>query len=568
MAATNIIIEGAVTLTTNADGTTALIAGAPLVLTDTGITILPGAAAMNGGASVQFIGAARAAAQMDGVAAAAFIGTSISHRGVAQADGAGQVAFSGSLRRFGAAQMNGAALMVATSAPPPFPGIAQMDGAASMIATGNRIGPNTYNVAMVQNIINSQVIKSPLRMRLSIAHNIQLADSRVFKFKAVQGLLESFKLDDSPTDHTQYHYVFTTPIGVRPDLLPSWNAVLSLVQNLVMSQTTSQKFIWGRILTQALRVSAAAGARGLYKRVLAQLLKLSDIEGFSHTFPIALTQNINIHPWQANGFGLKLLQKLLVATSSSPVFNYHLALVGRVVVAGLIDKLFSAVLTQLFTVHSVLGRQFTANSSLAQLLTVSPAFTSKLVLQIVGNLQLSPSQLVKMIYRGDQLLDGVAITALYISPSGTTTTWAVNTRTNAVTEYLNYDFRSFALMGNRYVAAGSDGLYELDGDTDDGALIISEMMSGYLQLNEKKLFGIKGAYVAIRGGGRFYLKLVSGDGREYIYELKAQPNLMTTKKKVGKGIKTTYMAFELITEGQDFDLDSLEFIPMTSGRRV
>ena len=93
-------------------------------------------------------------------------------------------------------------------------------------------------------------------------------------------------------------------------------------------------------------------------------------------------------------------------------------------------------------------------------------------------------------------------------------------------------------------------------------------MGGYLQLNEKKMFGIKSAYVAIRGGGRFYLKLISGDGREYIYELKAQPNLMTTKVKVGKGIRTTYMAYELITEGQDFDLDSIEFLPMTSGRRV
>jgi hypothetical protein len=223
---------------------------------------------------------------------------------------------------------------------------------------------------------------------------------------------------------------------------------------------------------------------------------------------------------------------------------------------------------QLFTVHPALGRQFIAGGSLAQLFTVHPALTNKLILQLVGNLQLSPSQLVHMLYKGDPLLDGVVITALYISPSGTTTTWAVNTRTNAVTEYLNYGFRSFARMNDRYIAAGSDGLYELVGDTDNGTAIISELMSGYFQFNEKKLFGIKGAYVAIRGGGRFYLKLIAGDGREYVYELKAQPNLMTTKVRVGKGISTTYMAFDLVTEGQDFDLDSLEFIPMTRGRRV
>jgi hypothetical protein len=43
---------------------------------------------------------------------------------------------------------------------------------------------------------------------------------------------------------------------------------------------------------------------------------------------------------------------------------------------------------------------------------------------------------------------------------------------------------------------------------------------------------------------------------------------MTTKVKIGKGINTTYMAWELITEGQDFDFDSIEFIPMTRERRV
>ena len=124
---------------------------------------------------------------------------------------------------------------------------------------------------------------------------------------------------------------------------------------------------------------------------------------------------------------------------------------------------------ELFTVHPVVDRAYTAIGSLAQLLTLHPALNTKLLLKIVGNIQLSPEQLVQMIYRGDPLLDEVVITALYISPAGTTTTWVVNTRTNAVTEYANYNFRSFAQMGNRYIAAGPEGLYELDGDTDDGA---------------------------------------------------------------------------------------------------
>ena len=362
-------------------------------------------------------------------------------------------------------------------------------------------------------------------------------------------------LTPSVQPHTQFHYDLTALIGVQPKMTPRWRAALALVQSLTAHSDTSLKFIWGRGLTEMLKVSAPLDATTHYQIALAQLFKFTEVESFKLRHPIVLNQDIALSLSLIGKYGLKLLQKLSAAGTPSPAFNYHFALTGRVRAADTLEHLVSEILAELFTVHPALDRQFVANGSLAQLLTVHPLLNNKLVLKIVGNIQLSPEQLMSMIYRGDPLLDGIVITALYISPSGATTTWVVNTRTNAVTEYDNYDFRSFAQMGNRYIAAGSDGLYELDGDTDDGELIISRMMSGYLQLNEKKMFGIKGAYVAIRGGGRFYLKLISGDGREYIYELKAQPNLMTTKVKVGKGIKTTYMAFELVTEGQDFDLD-------------
>ena len=405
-----------------------------------------------------------------------------------------------------------------------------------------------------------------LRTYPAITDAVQLADSRVLK--RIQKLLDGFRLTDRAGVNTRYGYVLTTPITVQPRLTPKWRTALSLVQGLLVGQTTNLKFLWGRGLTEAFKVSAAIDASGKYRLSLAQLLKFDEIDNFKLSHPVVLNQDIGLSLSLVGKMSLKLLQKFLVATAPSPKFNYHFILTSRVIAQDILERLVKGILMELFTVHPVVDRAYTAIGSLAQLLTLHPALNTKLLLKIVGNIQLSPEQLVQMIYRGDPLLDEVVITALYISPAGTTTTWVVNTRTNAVTEYANYNFRSFAQMGNRYIAAGPEGLYELDGDTDDGELIISRLMGGYLQLNEKKMFGIKSAYVAIRGGGRFYLKLISGDGREYIYELKAQPNLMTTKVKVGKGIRTTYMAYELITEGQDFDLDSIEFLPMTSGRRV
>jgi hypothetical protein len=482
------------------------------------------------------------AAEMDGQAQVQFAGA-LAQPGAAWMDGQAQVAFYSAV--VGAAQMNGQAQVLFTGASRAY-GVARMDGAASMAAVGDSSGSGSFTTGMLQN----------LRMQDLIGVGI------------VQTLDDAIVASHSSKTLTQYHWNAVNRIFIHSSPTPIYSWIAVSVQNLTVSLGASEKFTWGRELVQALRVSAAAGVQGIYKKALAQLFKLSDIGGLSHTLPLILTQSINLSLSLAGGISLKLLQKFLIASTSSPAFTYHFALAGRVIISPFIDKLFFALIQQLFTVQPVIGRKFIAGGSLAQLLTVHLALNNKLVLQLTGDLTLSLDQLVHMLYKGDPLLDEVVITALYISPSGTTTTWAVNTRTNAVTEYMNYNFNSFALLNGRYIASSPAGLYELDGDTDNGTSIISELMSGYFQFNEKKMFGIKGAYVAIRGGGRFYLKLISGDGREYVYELKAQPNFMTTKVRIGKGIKTTYMAFDLVTEGQDFDLDSLEFIPMTSGRRV
>jgi hypothetical protein len=446
-----------------------------------------------------------------------------------------------------------------------YPAVVERFNLHDAIATKSRyhvVSPASFSIQPSISVTTSSRYSTVISSLLSIQPAISTTH------KSRQTLLDGIRSSASSVVGTRYHWVFSTPIFIQPSLVPGYNKILILAQSLALSFSSVERFTWGRALTQVFKVSGAAGVSGIYKKALAQLFRLGDIDGLSHTIPLILSQGINLSLVLAGGISLKLLQKLLVGTASLPAFTYHFTIAGRVVISDLIDKLFFVMIEQLFTMQPALGRQFIAGSSLVQLLAVSPAFTNKLVLRLNGNFQLSPEQLVNMLYKGDPLLDGVVITALYISPSGTTTTWAVNTRTNAVTEYLNYNFSSFAFLNGRYVASASTGLYELDGDTDDGALIISELMSGYLQFNEKKLFGIKGAYVAIRGGGRFYLKLISGDGREYIYELRAQPNMMSTKVRVGKGISTTYMAFDLVTEGQDFDIDSIEFIPMTRGRRV
>lgn len=173
---------------------------------------------------------------------------------------------------------------------------------------------------------------------------------------------------------------------------------------------------------------------------------------------------------------------------------------------------------------------------------------------------------LSMIFR-PEIVENLTITGLLAIPGQGLTTWTVNTRTGAVTEYENFAFNSFAQSGVHYLGATEDGLYALDGDDDAGTSIISHLKSGYAQFGGSRFTSFKAAYLGMRGEGEFFLKLETGDGKTYTYKSVIQ-NQETTKVRLGKGLRARYFAFELITTGQDFDLDNIEFIPLIANRRV
>ena len=199
---------------------------------------------------------------------------------------------------------------------------------------------------------------------------------------------------------------------------------------------------------------------------------------------------------------------------------------------------------------------------------VAETVTPRLVLRITSadTLSLTDAQALTMAFR-PVLTDEVQISAAYVSPNNTITTWAVNTRTGAVTEYTNYEFNSFAQMGRTFLAASEDGLYALDGDDDAGDDIIADIKSGLFQMGGSRFTSFKAAYLGMRGEGEFFLKLVEGDGVSRTYRAVGQ-TMETTKVWLGKGLRSRYYSFELVSTGQDFDLDSIEFIPVVSQRRV
>lgn len=180
---------------------------------------------------------------------------------------------------------------------------------------------------------------------------------------------------------------------------------------------------------------------------------------------------------------------------------------------------------------------------------------------------IAPTQALKMVL-GDTLADAVELSAAYISPGGGITTWAMNTRTGFVSEYQNYAFNSFARVGNRYLGASADGLFELSGDTDAGEAIIASLKGGFMQFGGTHLSRLKEAYIAVTGDeDEFILKIETLDGDTYVYRVDARSG-RNTKVHMGKGMRARYFAYELTSVGQDFTLDTLEFVPIVVQRRV
>ena len=218
---------------------------------------------------------------------------------------------------------------------------------------------------------------------------------------------------------------------------------------------------------------------------------------------------------------------------------------------------------------SNLERTYRAITHVGEMVELTSTLHEQLIIVVFvqDDLQLSGSELLRGIYQG-HLFDALDFMLDVVSPSGDVTTWAMNARTGAVSEYLNFSFNSFALSPNGvHLGADSDGLYELAGPDDAGDPVVARLTSGLTDFSGLFYSGFKAAYLGIRGTGQFYLKLIAGDGKEYVYGVQAD-NLRTARVNMGKGLRAKYFTWDLISTGQDFDLTDVTFLPISSTRRV
>ena len=413
-------------------------------------------------------------------------------------------------------------------------------------ATGQHPNPNIYPVTLTQNLTAGTVGGGA---SWTYTPGVVLSDLFILRTNTTAPIPAT--MAEYTTFHTEAYIGF--PIA--------FSNVLSLG-----SQTWSYAYWAGALIADVILPHDSTSSNVYYKYTTGD--KAMMVAALNAAFPVGLSNVLNIAPAQSAAYALAIATQLNLFGNSSANGYYQKALAHTIALHDNLQSFFGGTLTDTSTFTAALAPQYVASVNYTQNFSLHETLSNKLLVQITSadTINLADADILQMLFNGG-IQDGLNVTAAYVAPNGNITTWAINTRTGATTEYQNYNFNSFAQMGNKFLGASPSGLYELDGDTDDGADVIGTIRGGYAQFGGSKFTSFKGAYLGLRGDGDYVLRLIDGTDTIRDYAV-TQSSMRTAKINLGKGLRSRYFAWELISTGQDFDLDSVEFIPITAQRRV
>lgn len=389
-------------------------------------------------------------------------------------------------------------------------------------------------------------------------------------------------------------------VAIDPDLVKSMEALISLGvavdpdliagESVTLTDGFSALHLIAAIRTQSALAEAAIGMSPALTPVYGQVIReqlliaLTDIANHNAQLtladdvdvapaltvgvPATVSEGVGVAPTEVVEHVIQIIEQLDLLPVLGPMFVYGQSVAETVGVAEVLARFLGADLSDGIGTQPTLAGVAAKLQLISEGIGVAETLNPQLLISVTAadTIDITVEDALNFIHFG-VLSDEIQLSAAYLSPGDGITTWVMNTRSGAVSEYTNFAFNSFVKFGNKYLGASDTGLYELLGDDDDGTDITSQIKSGFAQWAGSKFTMFKAAYLAVRGGGDYVLKITTGDGKSYSYSVSAR-NMRSTKINIGKGIRTRYFAFELISDGDDYDLESLEFVPIVTDRRV
>lgn len=150
--------------------------------------------------------------------------------------------------------------------------------------------------------------------------------------------------------------------------------------------------------------------------------------------------------------------------------------------------------------------------------------------------------------------------------------FCMNAATGGTTEYTGYAFNSVAKIGGRYYGANEQGLFLLEGETDNGTPIAANFGFGQLDFGAAQMKTLAYCYLGTQAGKMRLTvdALVDGKPAQYSYAARQHgASMRGIRFDLGRGMRSTYVmpTFSNVG-GQDFEVDAVRFMATASSRRV
>lgn len=333
-------------------------------------------------------------------------------------------------------------------------------------------------------------------------------------------------------------------------------------------------FLPGALLADTLGFHDTPAIQSFLGAILRQGVGFDD--AWTHAVPAAIMDALGLGAVLTLARAVTILQRLGLHEALAPNTRQGLAIAEALVFNDDILRFFGASFADVLKFHATIGGQAQFARSLTSSMSLHAALQGSLYWRVTltEDMEIEDADLVNMLYQGDTLADGIEFSIATVDPGGGFTTWAINTRTGAVSEYQNFAYNSYCQIGNQFYGANADGFWLLNGPTDNGENIIADIKGGLLNIGGARFTQLDGVYLGINAnstGDEWVLKLILPNNKQpdIVYTYYFSPrDLQTTKINIGKGLRTRYMQWELVVPGQDFDLDAIEFVPVVAKRRV
>lgn len=347
-----------------------------------------------------------------------------------------------------------------------------------------------------------------------------------------------------------------------------------LVDFIALDAETEDETV--RVLREILAIGPTVLTLPIYRPALTETLQLRDtlrlltLETVSEIVEWVLTQTV------VRSGVTALVERLVLSGAATTSVNALAVIAEAMAVHDVLMRVLEGEITELETFNDQVDVRYSAFEQIALSLAFSDTVEGLAVLRVDLDESLTLADTVDPFVTWIALLSESVAWSVSLTREGVPFyAMALNTTNKAISEYTNFDFNSLATFNGVAYGAGAAGLYRLDGADDAGVDIDAFVRTAMHRVAGGREMTPADAYLGLRTDGNMQLKVVvnnrAGQRVGYVFDMIRAPTgaAQPGRFKLGKGLKSVYMAFELSnSEGSDFAADVLEIRPLMSYRRV